>query len=253
MTSELKVDKITPASGTNTQIGESGDTTNLSAGTVTLPTSIITGQSAKTSLADADKFLISDSAASGAFKYVENQYLGGGQWDLIQSIDASSTATVEFTYDFPTTYNNYYIYFNDLGVANNGHVAFRAATGGGSIGTGGNDYQNARYGTRADGDNGSADLRTGDGNVSMININNPSALFSGTFNMHGYVWIMNPNDDHYKFFQFNAVFGASGNNTANIQGGGAYFQTGNLSKIQFLNENGDNMSGKFRLYGLKNA
>ena len=43
MTSELKVDKITPASGTNTQIGEAGDTTNLSAGTVTLPTSIITG------------------------------------------------------------------------------------------------------------------------------------------------------------------------------------------------------------------
>ena len=34
MTSELKVDKITPASGTNTQIGEAGDTTNLSAGTV---------------------------------------------------------------------------------------------------------------------------------------------------------------------------------------------------------------------------
>ena len=78
MTSELKVDKITPASGTNTQIGEAGDTTNLSAGTVTLPTTIITGQSAKTSLADADKFLISDSAASGAFKYVESQYIGGG-------------------------------------------------------------------------------------------------------------------------------------------------------------------------------
>jgi hypothetical protein len=54
MTSELKVDKITPASGTNTQIGEAGDTTNLSAGTVTLPTSIITGATEKTSLVDAD-------------------------------------------------------------------------------------------------------------------------------------------------------------------------------------------------------
>jgi len=50
MTSELKVDKITPASGTNTQIGEAGDTTNLSAGTVTLPTSIITGATEKTSM-----------------------------------------------------------------------------------------------------------------------------------------------------------------------------------------------------------
>ena len=78
MTSELKVDKITPASGTNTQIGEAGDTTNLSAGTVTLPTSIITGASEKTTLVDADKFLISDSAASGAFKHVTKANLGGG-------------------------------------------------------------------------------------------------------------------------------------------------------------------------------
>ena len=78
MTSELKVDKITPASGTNTQIGEAGDTTNLSAGTVTLPTTIITGQTEKTTLVDADKFLLSDSAASGAFKYVTKSNLGGG-------------------------------------------------------------------------------------------------------------------------------------------------------------------------------
>ena len=60
MTSELKVDKITPASGTNTQIGEAGDTTNLSAGTVTLPTTIINGQSAKTTLADADRLVTND-------------------------------------------------------------------------------------------------------------------------------------------------------------------------------------------------
>ena len=65
--STIEVNKVTPVSGgTNLQIGESGDTTNLSAGSVTLPTSIITGQTEKTTLADADKFLISDSAASGA-------------------------------------------------------------------------------------------------------------------------------------------------------------------------------------------
>ena len=32
MTSELKVDKITPASGTSTQIGDSGDTITIPAG-----------------------------------------------------------------------------------------------------------------------------------------------------------------------------------------------------------------------------
>jgi hypothetical protein len=77
--STIEVNKVTPVSGgTNLQIGESGDTTNLSAGSVTLPTSIITGATEKTTLVDADKFLLSDSAASGAFKYVTKANLGGG-------------------------------------------------------------------------------------------------------------------------------------------------------------------------------
>ena len=37
----------------------------------------ITGQTAITSLADTDKFLVSDASDSGNLKYVEKQYLGG--------------------------------------------------------------------------------------------------------------------------------------------------------------------------------
>jgi len=110
MTSELKVDKITPASGTNTQIGEAGDTTNLSAGTVTLPTSIITGQTEKTTLVDADKFLISDSAASGAFKYVQKSNLpSGGLVHLNTSTITSNTSAMTIDGVFTSTYNNYMI------------------------------------------------------------------------------------------------------------------------------------------------
>ena len=113
MTSELKVDKITPASGTNTQIGEAGDTTNLSAGTVTLPTTIITGQTEKTSLADADKFLISDSAASGAFKYVQNSNLGGG--GLIR-LGGQSTHTNASAYEIDNVFSNTYTRYKIIGV-----------------------------------------------------------------------------------------------------------------------------------------
>ena len=108
MTSELKVDKITPASGTNTQIGEAGDTTNLSAGTVTLPTTIITGQTEKTTLVDADKFLISDSAASGAFKYVQKSNLGGGKLVfLTRQVNTSVVSALYFDNVFTSTYNHY--------------------------------------------------------------------------------------------------------------------------------------------------
>tara|TARA_R100000231_G_scaffold20133_2_gene19859 strand:- start:294 stop:1055 length:762 start_codon:yes stop_codon:yes gene_type:complete len=134
MTSELKVDKITPASGTNTQIGEAGDTTNLSAGTVTLPTSIITGQSAKTSLADADKFLISDSAASGAFKSVEKQYLPSGIYNLIAATDLPSEGT-SFTMDnvFSDTYDKYLIFGERFRTGTNqSRIDFFFRTGGAS-------------------------------------------------------------------------------------------------------------------------
>ena len=79
MSSEIKADKWSPASGTSATIGDSGDTytvpsgvtLNTSSATLTLPSTVITGQTEKSSLADADKFLISDSAASGALKYVQ--------------------------------------------------------------------------------------------------------------------------------------------------------------------------------------
>ena len=122
MTSELKVDKITPASGTNTQIGEAGDTTNLSAGTVTLPTTIITGQTEKTTLVDADKFLISDSAASGAFKYVQKSNLPSGtlvEVDQASIAAGSSVAAVNFSNIFSSTYNTYFVRMSKIRFAGN--------------------------------------------------------------------------------------------------------------------------------------
>jgi len=111
MTSELKVDKITPASGTNTQIGEAGDTTNLSAGTVTLPTSIITGASEKTTLVDADKFLIADSADSNAFKHVQKSNMPGGGFEFINTITAGDVSHTNAVLDnvFTSTYDVYKI------------------------------------------------------------------------------------------------------------------------------------------------
>ena len=113
MTSELKVDKITPASGTNTQIGEAGDTTNLSAGTVTLPTSIITGATEKTSLVDADKFLIADSADSNAFKHVQKSNLpSGGLVHINTTTGSSNVGTVDIDNVFSSTYENYLLIFD---------------------------------------------------------------------------------------------------------------------------------------------
>jgi hypothetical protein len=81
-------------------------TLDTSSSTLTLPSSVITGQSAKTSLATADKFLISDSAASGALKYVESQYIGGGAMTLLNSTTASGLSAVNYD-NFSATYDVY--------------------------------------------------------------------------------------------------------------------------------------------------
>ena len=185
MTSELKVDKITPASGTNTQIGEAGDTTNLSAGTVTLPTTIITGQSAKTSLADADKFLISDSAASGAFKYVESQYIGGGT--LVQTAkvfyeSSQSTDNVTLTNAFTDDYDHY-VMFCALTPSSNGvqlNMRFKNNSGT-QISTGNYDYASRAFMSDAN-----VTSSTGEGQGQIVLIDGLSSQptdspFVGTF------------------------------------------------------------------------
>ena len=71
----------------------------------------ITGQTEKTSLADADKFLISDSASSGALKYVQKSNLGAGTWVQITKVvnDSVGASSVEFQNCFTTTYKLYKI------------------------------------------------------------------------------------------------------------------------------------------------
>ena len=243
MASEIKVNTIKDLGG-NTIVSSNGS------GTISgLPASAISSGTVATAR------LGSGTASSSTFLRGDQTYAeaGGGAWELLQSVNASSTATVDFTYDFPTTYNNYFIYFNDLELASNGYLAVRAQVGGASsVRTGSTDYGSARYGRQSNGNGGSIDLGTGDAEANMMNIGYLN-LADSNWDIQGGLWIMNPNDDHYKIFQFNAVYGMASNNIANIQGGSVMYQTGNLSRVQFLNETGVNMTGTFRLYGVNNA
>ena len=130
MTSELKVDKITPASGTNTQIGEAGDTTNLSAGTVTLPTSIITGASEKTTLVDADKFLIADSAESNAFKHVQKSNMPSGALNFISSTTIGAVANFYINNCFSSSYQNYMVILQNVRADADCNLRMRFVNGG---------------------------------------------------------------------------------------------------------------------------
>ena len=146
-------------SGTSATIGDSGDTytvpsgvtLNTSSATLTLPSTVITGQTAKTSLVDADKFLISDSAASGALKYVEKQYLPSGSHVKLLSGSASSATNHDFQNFVDTSKYNYYLIqvSNARGMGTYSPFGFQARTSSGP--ETGNNYNFAYYGYRSSG------------------------------------------------------------------------------------------------------
>ena len=255
--STIEVNKITPVSGgTATQIGESGDTITVpsgatlttSAATVNLPTSIITGQSAKTSLADADKFLISDSAASGAFKYVESQYIAGGSWNLIETENTTSGSSVDIN-GFSSSYgvhaitwenvrsvqdndvvkmmildssgNNYQIYY--------GNVKTNLSETGGINGpTGNGTYSTNPHNVNLFGSVGSGSNEGVSGNMYLTGLTdaNDATLFWGNFTVFRY-------DNIYENY---AIWGR----IANLV----------VDKVRFYFNGGNFEHGTMKLYGL---
>jgi len=87
----------------------------------------ITGQTAITSLADTDKFLVSDASDSGNLKYVENQYLGGGgAMTLISNVEGtSSVGDVSINDCFSATYDNYFIIYTLSPDRDGNYINFR--------------------------------------------------------------------------------------------------------------------------------
>ncbi len=241
MTSELKVDKITPASGTNTQIGEAGDTTNLSAGTVTLPTTIITGQTEKTTLVDADKFLISDSAASGAFKYVQKSNLPKGtlvEVDQSSIAAGSSVAAVEFSNIFSSSYNTYFVRLSKIRYVGDTKLQMRFYSDTGTTEYTGSYYYWVHYGLAVGGSREDAD-GNGDDRLYMTQILDYDQPADG--GVTGFFYIDNPL--------------ANDNFSVNVTGQFGYRNNSNVF-------NGINFAGKysgssprygFKLYGSSNV
>jgi len=109
-----------------------------------LDNTAITGQTAITSLADTDKFLVSDASDSGNLKYVEKQYLPSGSLVFISgTTSASSVTNVVFDEVFSSTYKNYKIIGEYTAVDSSGDTSsrFKFRTGGSS----GSDLTNSQY------------------------------------------------------------------------------------------------------------
>jgi len=108
----------------------------------------ITGQTAITSLADTDKFLVSDASDSGNLKYVEKQYLPSGTHVLIDEQTTTSASTVRVS-GMDSTYKTYMMDIIDLNTSVDSTVRLRYRTSDGDLTT--SHYQYAGDGFNSSG------------------------------------------------------------------------------------------------------
>jgi len=131
----------------------------------------ITGQTAITSLADTDKFLVSDASDSNNLKYVEKQYLPSGNLVKISSGNWSSgTDTLTFSGVFDGTYKTYLFYLNNIYSSSDYRVSVQFERGGSFVTNG---YYYACQGLK-------------NGNTTQIDSSsNSSRMVTNAANAHG--------------------------------------------------------------------
>jgi len=259
MSSELKVDKVSPATGTSTTLGDSGDTFTVPSGvtldtsssTLSLPSSVITGQTEKTSLVDADKFLISDSAASGALKYVQKSNLPSGALNFIsETSTTSSHSGVDLNNIFTSTYENYLI-IGDITVSNSGDtIRARFRDSGGSMTSSEYTYRFQRY--DADSNTSTDTTRAATDSYFQLTegVNNDATRISYTFKIH----IFDPYSSSKRAGLRQESIAV---NTAavqqSIEGAGQYKAGATIHGIGFYPNSNNFSNSTFRVYGYQNS
>jgi len=110
------VQTVTPSNSSVTNamlVADSVNATKIADDSISdehLDITAITGQTAITSLADTDKFLVSDASDSGNLKYVENQYLGGGGLVPLAQTSATGASASEVALESFTDASKYAYY-----------------------------------------------------------------------------------------------------------------------------------------------
>ena len=169
---------------------------------------------------------------------------------LLASTVTASSASVSFDGYFSSTYDNYVIYVNGYGCATGGsepRVRFRRSN---------SDVTASNYrwiSSRARVSNGGQGIETGEYGWDVDSIGLSQDMSTATVTNHNYI-IQIPNPLDANVYPSIIVDGTSTNNGNSDYyrrlGFGRLTSTGALSGISFFQSSG-NMSGRFKLYGIK--
>jgi hypothetical protein len=212
----------------------------------------ITGQTAITSLADTDKFLVSDASDSGNLKYVEKQYLPSGKLVfLTRQVNTSTVSALYFDNVFTSTYNHYICVINTLRPTTDGD-SFR-----GRVNYNGSAKSSAKYRYVSDyTDTGGT--RNMNGSDSDTEFKFADEVKSDAF-QGGYAGVWNIFTDiadtsdrcSFRYMGSGSFNNGSGNAHVSITGGG-YFDTGHdeINGMDFYYNSGNIAQYDITFYGV---
>jgi len=175
---------------------------------------------------------------------------------LLDSVDASSSATVDFDGSFSATYKHYVMIMTSVVPATDSQfLGLRVKRDGqGSYDSGSLDYGTCYYGEKITGDNTGSALNGADGGYSRITINSVAIGNGSDEQLNATVCIHDPlSTSKYPAFSIYAEWVMTDNWTAAASAAGGRWNVEALDGIQFSMESGNIASGAFRLYGVANA
>ena len=212
---------------------------------------LITAQTEKTSLVDADKFLISDSAASGALKYVQKSNLPSGSLTKVGSSTTlrSSHGDADIPSCFSTTYDAYLITWAITNDRDGNEVRFRFVKSDGSTQNSDYSYHNFGYPSNS--------TSISQHNASGAATNQLSGSCMGStssimWSSWGSMWVYRPmGTAEFKPYAYNGSWYDTSGYPVPQSGGGRNGQTTAFTGIRFLPSANYFFTSDIHVYGLE--
>ena len=208
----------------------------------------ITGQTAITSLADTDKFLVSDASDSGNLKYVEKQYLPSGGLVFLGGSDTGSNASqISVDNVFSATYKNYLVMVSkNTPATDNQSLFFKFRDDTPADVT--NNYMYNYTGIFADSGNTTQRAQVNQGGVQMTDSGVTNA--SNKLGLKKTMWVQNPFSSS-TFTNFHGTFNYIDASTNNIGGyfGGTHESNSSIRGVTFYSGSG-NVNVTVKVYGV---
>ena len=210
-----------------------------------LDNTALTGFSELSSLADADKFLVSDASDSNNIKYVQKSNLPSGGMVLLASVSSTGSSSGIFVNGcFSSTYINYLFTYN-IDFSSDGAKARVRFT------NSSNAEQTSTYHQTSIRASGSGGHSNNFNNTNYFVLNDDGQTNFDNIPLTGHMYVTDPNSSSdYTAFRNFASTSDSGRNGGFEISGGHYNENTSIAGLSIYPDGGNFEAWNFKVYGI---